>query len=136
MIAPGAQAATQAREADAVVESIGVNTHLGYNDTPYGSNFPMVEQRLKELGIRYIRDMVSQNRSDVYSRMRQLAADGIHLDVIAGDPLQRWNIGPIDQQLNLIEKELSSSVISIEGPNDYELQGAPTSPSVITTDTK
>ncbi len=122
VLAPGAQAATQAREADGVVESIGVNTHLGYTDTPY-NDFPMVEQRLRELGIRYIRDGVSQNRSDVYSRLRALAADGIHLDVIAGDPLQRWNIGTIDQQLDLIQKELGSSVVSIEGPNEYDLQG-------------
>jgi hypothetical protein len=122
MIVPTAQAATQAREADGVVESIGVNTHLGYTDTPY-NNFPLVRQRLQELGIRYIRDGVSQNRPDVYSRLRTLAGDGIHLDVIAGDPLQRWNIGTIDQQLDLIQRELGSSVVSIEGPNEYDLQG-------------
>ena len=115
MIAPSAQAAVQAREADGVVESIGVNTHLGYTDTPYNS-FSTVRQRLQELGIRYIRDGVSQNRPDVYSRLRTLAGDGIHLDVIAGDPLQRWNIGTIDQRLDLIQKELGSSVVSIEGP--------------------
>ena len=112
----------QAQEADAVVESIGVNTHLGYTDTPY-NDFELVRQRLRELGIRYIRDGLSQNRPDVYSRMRDLAADGIHLDVIAGDPLQRWNIGTIDQQLDLIEAELTSAVTSIEGPNEFDLQG-------------
>ncbi len=122
MIAPTAQAATQAREADGVVESIGVNTHLGYTDTPY-NNFPLVRQRLQELGVRYIRDGVSQKRPDVYSRLRTLAGDGIHLNVIAGDPLQRWNIGTIDQQLDLIQRELGSSVVSIEGPNEYDLQG-------------
>jgi len=122
-LAPAAEgAATQARPADAVVESIGVNTHLGYTDTPY-NDFAMVEQRLRELGIRYIREGVSQGRADVYSRLRQLAADGIHLDAIAGDPLQRWSIGTIDQQLDLIESELSGSAISIEGPNEYDLQG-------------
>jgi hypothetical protein len=121
-IVPAAEAATQAREADGVVESIGVNTHLGYTDTPY-NDFPLVRQRLQELGIRYIRDGISQNRSDVYSRLRTLAGDGIRLDVIAGDPLQRWNIGTIDQQLDLIQKELGSSVVSIEGPNEYDLQG-------------
>ncbi len=122
--APTAGAATQAREADSVVESIGVNTHLGYNDTPY-NNFSMVRQRLKELGIRYIRDGISLNRSDVYSRLRTLAGDGIGLNAIAGDPLRRWNFGTIDQQLDMIQKELSSSVVSIEGPNEYDLQGDP-----------
>jgi hypothetical protein len=135
LFAATASAATQARESDAVVESIGVNTHLGYTDTPY-NNFPLVERRLKELGIRYIRDMVSQGRPDVYARMRQLAADGIHLDVIAGDPLQRWNIGTISQQLDLIQKELSSLVISIEGPNEYDLQGDPNWVSTLRTYTR
>jgi hypothetical protein len=114
----------QAVPADDVVESIGVNTHIGYSNTNY-DEFPMVRQRLQELGIRYIRDHISQNRPDVYSRMRTLAADGIHLNVIAGDPLQRWNIGTIDQQLDLIQQELLASVISIEGPNEYDLQGDP-----------
>ncbi len=124
-LAPAARgAATQARPADAVVESIGVNTHLGYTDTPY-NDFATVEQRLRELGIRYIREGVSLERPDVYSRLRTLAADGIHLDAIAGDPLGRWNMGTIDQQLDLIEKELGSAAISIEGPNEYDLQGDP-----------
>ncbi len=123
-LAPAANAATQAREADSVVESIGVNTHLGYNDTPY-NNFAMVRQRLQELGIRYIRDGITLNRSDVYAKLRTLAGDGIKLNVIAGDPLQRWNYGTVDQQLDMIQKELSSSVVSIEGPNEYDLQGDP-----------
>ena len=135
MIAPSAQAAVQAREADGVVESIGVDTHLGYTDTPY-NDFPLVRQRLQELGIRYIRDGVSQNRADVYSRLRTLAGDGIRLDVIAGDPLRRWNIGTIDQQLDLIQKELGSSVVSIEGPNEYDLQGDPNWASTLRTYTR
>jgi outer membrane biosynthesis protein TonB len=134
-LSASASAATQAKEADGVVESIGVNTHLGYNDTIY-NNFPMVRQRLQELGIRYIREGVSLNRPDVYSRLRTLAGDGIHLDVIAGDPQQRWEIGTIDQQLNMIEKELSSSVVSIEGPNEYDIQGDSNWLPVITDYTK
>ena len=123
-LASAAQAAVQAQQADDVVESIGVNTHLGYTDTPY-NDFATVRQRLDELGIRYIRDGVSLRRPDVYERLRELAADGIGLDAIAGDPLQRWNIGTIDEQLDLIEDELSSAVVSIEGPNEYDLQGDP-----------
>jgi hypothetical protein len=121
---PATAAPVQARAADGVVESIGVNTHLGYTDTPY-DDFAMVQQRLGELGIRYIREGVSLRRPDVYSRLRTLAADGVHLDVIAGDPLQRWNIGTIDEQLEMIETELLSSVASIEGPNEYDIQGDP-----------
>lgn len=124
-IAPQAGAAPiAAKQADAVVESIGVNTHLGYTNRNY-NEFTTVRQRLLDLGVRYIRDQVSLGRPDVYSRFRQLAADGIHLDAIAGDPLQRWSTGTIDQQLDLIQKELGTAVASIEGPNEYDLQGDP-----------
>lgn len=133
--APSAGAATQARPADAVVESIGVNTHINYSDTQY-NNFTLVRQRLNELGIRYIRDHISLKRPDVYSRMRTLAGDGIGVNVIAGDPLQRWNIGTIDQQLDLIQKELSGTVVSIEGPNEYDLQGDPNWATVLRDYTK
>jgi hypothetical protein len=123
-VAVSAPTPVRAAAADDVVESIGVNTHINYSDTNY-NDFSMVRQRLGELGIRYIRDHISLGRPDVYTRMRQLAADGIHLDVIAGDPLQRWQIGTIDQQLDLIQTELPSAVISIEGPNEYDIQGDP-----------
>lgn len=119
-----AGAATQAKPADAFVETVGVNTHLGYDDTPY-DEFATVRQRLDELGIRYIRDGFSLNRSAIYSRVRTLAGDGIGLDVIATDPLGRWQFGTIDQQLEMIETELLPAVVSIEGPNEYDIQGDP-----------
>ncbi|HWC09134.1 MAG TPA: hypothetical protein VG458_08780 [Solirubrobacterales bacterium] len=124
LLPTAASAATQAKPADAFVETVGVNTHLGYDDTPY-DNFAMVRQRLGELGIRYIRDGFSLNRSAVYSRVRTLAGDGIGLDVIATDPLGRWQFGTIDQQLEMIETELLPAVVSIEGPNEYDIQGDP-----------
>ena len=48
--------AEQARSADALVESIGVCTHWGYGDTPYGFAYEKVKQKLAESGIRHIRD--------------------------------------------------------------------------------
>lgn len=123
-LSSSAQGAVTAKPADAVVESIGVNTHLGYDDTPY-YDFTMVRQRLDELGIRYIRDGFSLNRGDVYPRLRTLAADGVRLNVIATDPLRRWQFGTIDQQLDMIESELLPALATIEGPNEYDIQGDP-----------
>ncbi len=117
-----ASAATQAKPADSFVETVGVNTHLGYDDTPY-DDFAMVRQRLGELGIRYIRDGFSLNRPAIYSRVRTLAADGIGLDAIATDPLGRWQFGSTEQQLAMIEAELLPALVSIEGPNEYDIQG-------------
>lgn len=45
----------QASSADAFVDTIGVQTHINYNDTPYG-NWPQVLSALKRLGVRHIRD--------------------------------------------------------------------------------
>lgn len=42
--------------ADTFVESIGVNTHLGYSDTIYREYEHTIKPRLLELGVRHIRD--------------------------------------------------------------------------------
>lgn len=121
-IAPAASAAVPARPSDSLVESVGVNVHMGYSDTVYGQ-FDRIRSALRGLGIRYVRDGIAQNRPDVYSRFRTLAADGVRLNAIVGDSLQRWGVGTLDQQLNTIEKELRTSVVSLEGPNEYDIQG-------------
>ena len=114
--------AVGARPADSFVDSIGVNVHLGYSNTVY-SEFPRIRTALDELGVRYIRDGVGQNRPDVYSRLRTLAEDNIKADIVVGDPLQRWGVGSLDQQLDMIEHEFPGAVASLEGPNEYDIQG-------------
>ncbi len=46
----------QASQSDAFVDSIGIQTHLTYTDTPYFTNFPKLLSELKTLGIRHVRD--------------------------------------------------------------------------------
>jgi hypothetical protein len=123
-VSPAAGAGEPARSADSFVESVGVNVHLGYTDTVWGQ-FSQVRQKLSELGVRYVRDGISQGRPDAYSRFRALATDGIKLDAVVGDPLERWGVGTLDQQLNTIDTELRSAVASLEGPNEYDIQGDP-----------
>jgi hypothetical protein len=130
-----ASAAVQAKTSDALVESIGVNTHLNYDDTPYGQ-FEKVRQSLAELGIRNIRDQVGLHRPDINAHFRQLATEGVHLDVIAGDPQERWGTGTVSQQLDVIQNELAGSVTSIEGPNEYDLSGYPNWASELRTYTR
>ena len=48
-----------AKMADSFVDSIGVNTHLGYTDTNYGLKWESaIKPRLVESGIRHIRDNI------------------------------------------------------------------------------
>jgi len=47
--------AQNAGSADKFVDSVGINVHLNYLDTPY-ANFPQVLQALQLLGVRHVRD--------------------------------------------------------------------------------
>jgi hypothetical protein len=122
--APAGAAAVPARPADSFVESVGVNVHLGYTETPYARE-AAIRDKLLDLGVRYVRDGISQGRPDVYRRLRELAQHGIRANLIVGDPLERWGVGPLDAQLDLIARELApaGAVASLEGPNEYDIQG-------------
>jgi hypothetical protein len=117
-------APVEARQADSFAESVGVNVHLTYSDTPY-DDFAELNRSLQELGVRYIRDGVGLGRPDVYAHYRALAAEGIKLDMIVGDPLQRYGLGSLSQQLDMIEKEFPEAIATLEGPNEFDNQGAP-----------
>ena len=122
---PSQADAAPARSADGFVDSIGVNVHLGYSDTPYARH-DIVQKKLTRLGVRYIRDHLFPDRPDMYQTFRSLAKCGIKTNLIVGDPMRRWTIGPLDSQLDLIKKEnLGDAVESLEGPNEYDLQGDP-----------
>jgi hypothetical protein len=118
-----AGAAVNARPADSFVDSVGVNVHLGYSGSAY-AKFPQVRAALNELGTRYIRDGVGLGRTDVYADYRALSTDGIKTDIVVGDPLQRWGIGSLDQQLDMIAKEFPNAVAGLEGPNEFDAQGS------------
>src|SRR5260370_2569397 len=53
-----AQAPTgeQALQADAFVDSVGVATHLAYDNTPYSTAWPQILTELHSLAVRHIRD--------------------------------------------------------------------------------
>jgi hypothetical protein len=70
--------------ADSFVESVGVNVHLQYDWTLYGSDFTAVQNLLTGLGVRHIRDGVSPGWTNLCSEFSQLAAHGIRSDFIVG----------------------------------------------------
>ena len=45
--------------------------------------------------------------------------------MIVGDPLQRYGIGSLTQQLNMIEQQFPEAVATLEGPNEFDEQGDP-----------
>ncbi|HWA15493.1 MAG TPA: hypothetical protein VG817_03615, partial [Gemmatimonadales bacterium] len=77
-----------AKSADAVVNSIGLNTHLGYFQTAYGTGFnTIIKPRLTALGVRHLRDngtVVADNKwmSTVYGRMAELSRAGMRFALV------------------------------------------------------
>ena len=114
-----------AKPADSFVDSIGVNLHIHYLDTSYG-HFDIIKTKLTELGVRHARDGAQLTATDanydklVYGRMRQLADDGIHFDLIV-DPRA---ITPLTGDKLAHIAELGGPALeSLEGPNEYDNSG-------------
>lgn len=117
-----------ARSADAFVHSIGVNLHVSYFQTVYGTGWEsIIKPRIQELGIRHVRDKgtVTSNDSwmeEVYSRMKDLAATGVKFDLI---------LSPVDDGTNYssaahidrLMQYAGPAVESFEGLNEHDLSG-------------
>ncbi len=133
-VAPTAGAATgdctsssgcteDAQSASAFTDSVGVNTHLGYDESPYARNWPMVRDRLVELGVRHIRDASHRDGTrlgDVVPRYKELAALGVRGNLLAGNPLGRYGSGTIQEHLAWVKRNVADFTASLEGPNEYD----------------
>ncbi|MDQ3275558.1 MAG: hypothetical protein M3Q39_11175, partial [Actinomycetota bacterium] len=111
-----------ARSASAFVDSVGVNTHLGYGDTAYG-NWPLARDRLVELGVKHVRDgayRAGTRLNDVVPRYNELARLGVRGNLLSGDPLGRWGSGTIDEHLAWVKDNVAGFAESLEGPNEYD----------------
>ena len=108
-------ASEQALSADAFVESIGINTHLGYTNTAYYQRFPEVQRALLDLGVRHIRDTVDPRTGDaVVARMRALNGAGIRLLLLT-------DLTTTPQSLSATVGRLGGAVEAVEPPNELDL---------------
>ena len=119
-------AAGPARPADAFVDSVGVNTHLSYGSTSPYRNYAVIEAKLTKLGVRHIREGVHSGQTFHHQELRRLAGMGIKTNVIVGDPLQRWGIGPLTTQMALIRKELPVPCPPWKAPTSTTIRATPT----------
>lgn len=114
---------TEARSSRSFIDSVGVNTHLGYNSTPYLLAWPLVRDRLAELGVKHIRDASYPDGTrlpDVVVNMQELDRMGIKGDLLSGNPQLRFGSGTVDQHLAWVRKNVPSFTESLEGPNEYD----------------
>lgn len=119
----GAAEPVQARNADSFVETIGVNTHFGYWDTVYGSQYAGLKDKLVRSGIRYVRD----GGSNAMGRLAELhESAGVRANLIVArraggswaNPLDQGQIGP---ELAEIGRRMPGAVVSLENPNEYDI---------------
>ncbi len=110
-----------AQSARAFGDSVGVNTHIGWSDTPAYSDYDAVQARLRELGVRYVRDGLCPTCEEWISRLQRLGAAGIRSNIIATDLVS--GSPRIQQNLAVIKSRLRDAVVSVEAPNEPDQQG-------------
>lgn len=117
-----------AKSADAFVHSIGVNLHVSYFQTVYGTGWEsIVKPRLLELGIRHVRDKGTVMSNDgwmneVYGRMKELAASNIKFDLILS-PAEDGTNYTSAAHLDRLMQYAGPAVESFEGLNEHDLSG-------------
>ena len=122
-LAGRAAAATETAPApaDSFVDSIGVNTHTAYDWTAYGSGFDLVKQRLSELGVRHIREVLVPEKPEQYERLNELAAMGVRSTLVLGDPANGSD--GLRELVSTASSELAGSLDALEGPNEFDSRG-------------
>lgn len=110
-----------ARSADSFVDSIGTNLHLHHVGIYQKGFDSIVEPKLKELGIRHVRDGGIDSRvPDYYERIRRLTAAGIKFTFIF-DPRGFQNLSNFDKFV----AKIPGAIAAIEGPNEFDNRNGP-----------
>jgi len=104
---------TRARSAQAMIDSLGLVTHLDYRDTPYGS-LQNVTAALEYLGVANLRDMVPRSHRTPYET---LAGLGFKFDFV----VRREGADELPatiRELESFQTRHPGSVASVEGLNE------------------
>jgi hypothetical protein len=109
----------QAASADSFVDSIGVATHLSYDNTPYFTAWPQVLRALQTLGVRHIRDGYYDwpSSSPFVTEHQALAAVGIHCTYVI--PLSPATDADSIEQFSPLVRDMEA----LESPNECDVPG-------------
>lgn len=109
--------AQHAVSSDAFVDSVGMNVHLHYTDTLYGTNFPLIENSLLLLGVRHVRDgLVDTTWQPYYDRHNELGQLGIR-SIFSTSVNQR------DALFHQYPGRMSQCFDGYENQNEYDISG-------------
>lgn len=118
----------EATPASDFVDSVGVNVHMSYMDTPY-RDVEAVQDALRDLGVHHVRDGLRPDMEDQYRSLSALAAGGVAVSLILGDPQGRF--GAAEQLVETLKTRLPGVAASLEGPNEYDGSGDPAWPEAL-----
>jgi hypothetical protein len=103
-------------QADAFVDTIGVNTHFHYQGSAYTTNYATIKSMLLGSGIRHIREgLYGPSWLTYYSELNDLAAAGVHSLLGASLGTSASDIATLPAQY------YASSMEAFEGPNEPDL---------------
>jgi hypothetical protein len=116
-----------ARSAQAFLDSVGVDVHLGYGDTAY-ADLSGVLARLQELGVKHVRDaMPLQPTQRLLQGLRALPSVGVTADItIAQSPRSTTRLPTPAQalaSLDRLDPGVRRAIDAVEVPNEWDLQG-------------
>lgn len=116
---------SKALPAEALIDSIGVVVHFHYADTPYGRRDDVVA-RLRELGVRHIREGMPEPTGPLADGLRAARAAGIRASVGTGE----IDVDPQQAVANSLDV-MGGSIDSFEGPNELDNSGDPDWPGTL-----
>lgn len=115
-----ASAARRAARAFDFIDSIGVNTHFSYTNTPYYEQYASVIPLIQKLGAHHVRDglQTSWIAPDLYAIYSKLAEAGIHTNLVVPNPSSTLTANSMAELLPNYH-----GMESIESPNEYDQAG-------------
>lgn len=103
-----------AQSANNFVDSIGMNIHLGFEDSPYATQYPAFRQLLVASGIRHIREgLVDSTWQPFYDHLSDLGARGIKATLIT-------NISQSAALLQQYPARVPNVIEAYEAPNEMD----------------
>ncbi len=99
------------------LESIGVNTHIGYADSQY-NDAATILTALRYLGVKHVRDnAVNESAQKAADRYRALAAAGVSFCLFWGP---KRDMGEVIGQMAKLEAAHPGAIQALEGPNEIK----------------
>src|SRR5512147_476314 len=120
-----ASAEMQARRAYDFVDSVGVNTHFGWSDTVYNSEYDRLKAALADLGIKHIRQNTNsplgirrvQDLNGTLGIRSLMLVDNFKTKDFWSRELDAASVA--DQINTAMDKVGANALSGIEGPNEY-----------------